>query len=188
VLDAMTGDAPGLRTARVAGPESFSLAFLAAGLTGLTVVGGWFLLARRRSGRRGELATQPAGATAGAAAAAKPSSRHFGGDPNDDESVPRWRRASVRRERAWTPPPKPEEPAVDRTARFDDVFSDSRMRRFIRDERVTLLNVPHDLLGSPLTSLDAGREVELLEVRDSWARVRTAWGDEGWVAEKALRT
>ena len=190
LLDAMTDNLPGLRTARVAGPQSFSVAFLAAGLTGLTIVGGWFLLGRRRGGRRGELAAQSAGAPAtGPTVAGKPSTRRYGGDPNDDESsVPRWRRSSVRRERAWTPPPKPEQPVVDRATRFDNVFSDSRMRRFIREERVTLLNVPHELLGSPLTSLDTGREVELLEVRDGWARVRTAWGDEGWIAEKALRT
>jgi len=189
LLDAMTDNAPGLGTARVVGPESFSLAFLAAGLAGLTIVGGWFVLGRRRSGRHGELARQSAGADAFVAVAPTPPAGRFGADPKDDESsVPRWRRASVRLGRAWTPPPKPEEPEADRAARFDTVFSDSRMRRFIRDERVTLLNVPHELLGSPLTSLDTGREVELLEVREGWARVRTSWGDEGWISEKALRT
>jgi len=189
VLDALTDDAPGLRTARVAGPESFSLAFLVAGLAGVTIVGGWFLFGRRRSGGRGGLVIQPAGGGAFVAVAPSPPARRAGAGPNDGgSSVPRWRRPSVRRAPAWAPPPTTEEPVVDSAARFDSVFSDSRMRRFIRDDRVTLLNVPHELLGSPLTSLDTGREVELLEVRDGWARVRTAWGDEGWIAEKALRT
>ena len=62
------------------------------------------------------------------------------------------------------------------------------MRRFVGDGGVTLLNVPHEMLGIPLTAVDAGREVELLEVQEPWAKVRTAWGEEGWVSAKDLRT
>jgi SH3-like domain-containing protein len=73
-----------------------------------------------------------------------------------------------------------------RVARFDEVFADSPMRRVIRGDHVELLNVPHDLYGIPLTEIASGREVELMEHDDTWAKVRTPWGDVGWVPSRAL--
>ena len=62
------------------------------------------------------------------------------------------------------------------------------MRRVVQVERVELLNVPHEVYGIPLTEIVSGREVELIEHQDSWAKVRTPWGQEGWLPAKSLGT
>lgn len=106
---------------------------------------------------------------------------------DDEANVPRWRRESVRRERAWTPPARVEAPPDSRhEARFDTVFWDSEARRVVGEDHVLLLNVPHEVLGVALTEIGSGREVELLEVAEPWARVRTAWGEEGWLPSRTL--
>jgi len=51
---------------------------------------------------------------------------------------------------------------------------------------VQLLNVPNATLGTPLTQLGLGREVELLELDEGWAKVRTPWGEVGWVQSSRL--
>ena len=102
--------------------------------------------------------------------------------------MPRWRRESVRRERVWTPPARVEAPADSRyEARFEGAFSDPAARRVVREDHVQLLNVPHEVFGTALTEIGMGREVELLEVAETWARVRTAWGEQGWIPTRALR-
>jgi hypothetical protein len=104
-----------------------------------------------------------------------------------EEAVPRRRRDALRKLRGSAQPP-PTEPPASRAARFDEVFSTSPMRRVVRDAQVVLLNVPHEVYGIPLTQIASGREVELIENRDRWARVRTPWGEEGWVPATALGT
>ena len=49
-----------------------------------------------------------------------------------------------------------------------------------------LLNVPNEALSTPITEIERGDEVEVLQARDEWLRVRTAIGDEGWILSSAI--
>jgi len=73
-----------------------------------------------------------------------------------------------------------------RVKRLDEVFAASAMRRVVVGDNIELLNVPHEVYGIPLTDIANGREVELVEERAPWAKIRTPWGAEGWVPSSAL--
>ena len=101
--------------------------------------------------------------------------------------MPRWLRPSVRQERAWTPPVRHEAFRESRrVSRFEDPVSDTVMRQSLRYDGALLLNVPSETYATPITEMGTGDEVEVLEVADEWVRVRTPWGDEGWVVAMAL--
>jgi len=182
---ATVGSGPG--TARVVGSEPRGLLVAIGFLIGIAMIGAWFALGRRRSSSREEVAVTAGVGPGGAVHGATSGAAHGGRRPLDDSDVPRWRRESVRRERAWTPPPRAEAPRPARdVARFDDALSGLAACRTVGQDGVRLLNVPHDVLGTPLSDLDRGRDVEVLEMVDAWTRVRTAWGEEGWVPSAAL--
>ena len=145
-------------------------------LAGLVLFGAWFVRGRRRPVQRNaglvpELASSPAPALPSPAA---------------EVPVPRRRRDALRRKRSANEALAGDTAPSKRVARFDEVFADSPMRRVVHGDRVELLNVPHEVLGIPLTEIASGREVELIENGETWARVRTPWGQEGWVRAKAL--
>lgn len=51
----------------------------------------------------------------------------------------------------------------------------------VRYDLVQLLDRPDEALAIPQAELDAGDEVEVLELDDIWTRVRTPDGRAGWV-------
>jgi len=106
--------------------------------------------------------------------------------PDDEAELPRWLRPSVRQERVWTPPPPRYAPAQSpQVTHFVAPASDPENRQAVH-ARVALLNVPNEALSTPITSIERGDEVEVLQARDAWLRVRTAMGDEGWIQSSAL--
>jgi hypothetical protein len=170
---------PGVPVSVIAiGEQPLAIAVSIVALAGAVLFGAWFVLGRRRPANRDtvllpEMATSPAPALL---------------PPAAEAPVPRRRRDALRRRRSSDQAIAAGTPASSRAARFDEVFADSPMRRVVHADRVELLNVPHEVYGIPLTEIVSGREVELLENRDTWARVRTPWGQEGWVPAKALGT
>jgi hypothetical protein len=164
---------------------------------GVLLFGAWYFVSRRRPtgtmfGRFARAAAGGAAFTAVTPQAAivaplPPPPAAVTPAPPNEAPVPRRRRDALRKLRGSGQPPTTEPPA-SRAARFDEVFSTSPMRRVVRDAQVVLLNVPHEVYGIPLTQIASGREVELIENRDSWAKVRTPWGEEGWVPATALGT
>jgi hypothetical protein len=160
------------------GQQPLAIAVTFVAMAGALLLGAWFVAGRRRPGSR-RPALLPQVPTAPAAPAASPQPA--------EAVVPRRRRDALRLRRSSARPPA-DVPPTSRAARFDEVFADSPMRRVVHMDQVELLNVPHEVYGIPLTQIASGREVELIEHQDSWAKVRTAWGQEGWVPSKALGT
>jgi len=173
---------------RAVSPGPIPLVAAVGFVLGMLAYGAWFLAGRRR---------QPAGNRDLAMDLANLKNRAGVGDrrdtnrqrvPDDEAAVPRWLRKSVREERVWTPPPPRHPPAESaRLTRFVEPASDSANRRAVH-ARVALLNVPNEALSTTITSIERGDEVEILQARDTWLRVRTATGDEGWIPSGALGT
>jgi len=146
------------------GPTAIAATIVA--LAGVVLFGAWLVFGRRRP-REGngllvaqsaaDAATRAAPGEAGPASSQRPTGR---------------RKRSFRGDR--------------RSGHLEDVFAGSKMRRVVREDQVQLLNVPNATLGTPLTELESGREVELLELDEGWAKVRTPWGEVGWVQSSRL--
>ena len=160
------------------GQQPLTIAVSIVALAGVLLFGAWFVVGRRRPASRDPMPLAEMGTSA---VSAPP-------PPAAEAPVPRRRRDALRRRRSSDQPIAGNTPPSVRAARFDEVFADSPMRRVVQVDRVELLNVPHEVYGIPLTAIAAGREVELLENRDAWSRVRTPWGQEGWLPAKALGT
>ena len=176
----------GAAAVRSVSPSPYPLVAVVGFVLGMLAYGAWFLAGRRR---------QPVGNRDLAADLANLRNRANVDDrhasdrrrvPDDDAELPRWLRPSVRQERVWTPPPPRYAPAESSQAtRFVAPASDSENRQAVH-ARVALLNVPNEALSTPITAIERGDEVEVLQARDAWLRVRTATGDEGWIQSSAL--
>ena len=141
------------------------------GFTGLGIAIFWLLLRRRPD--------RPMGAGAGG-----PSSAALGlpGSAREDASIPRWLRPSLQAARAagWgVPPPRaavrflgPAAPGVD--------------RREIGYRLVRVADGPDDLKSDEVGRFDRGDQVEVLESKGAFVRVRGADGLEGWVHQAAI--
>jgi len=140
-------------------------------LTGIGIAIFWLLLWRRRE------------SPMGAGAAAVPSSAMgFPGAARDDATIPRWLRPSLQaaRQAGWgVPPPRsavrflgPAAPGVD--------------RREIGYRLVRVADGPDDLKSDEVGRFDRGDQVEVLESKGSFVRVRGADGLEGWVHQAAI--
>jgi hypothetical protein len=105
---------------------------------------------------------------------------------DDEAELPRWLRPSVREERVWTPaPPRYPQAESTQSTRFVAPGWDAANRHAVH-ARTALLNVPNEALSTPITAIERGDEVEILQARDAWLRVRTATGDEGWIQSSAI--
>jgi hypothetical protein len=100
----------------------------------------------------------------------------------EDAAIPRWLRPSLQAARAagWgVPPPRsavrflgPAAPGVD--------------RREIGYRLVRVADGPDDLKSEEVGRFDRGDQVEILEHKGSFVRVRGADGLEGWVHHAAI--
>ena len=155
-------------------------------LLGMVAYGAWFLAGRRRQpvGNR-DLALDLANLRNRAQLDGRTDASRQR-VPDDEAELPRWLRPSVREERVWTPPPPRHPPAESpRSTRFAPPAWDPANRQAVH-ARTALLNVPNEALSTPITDIERGGEVEILQARDTWLRVRTATGDEGWIQSSAL--
>jgi hypothetical protein len=151
-----------------------AVAVLAVGLGG--AAGVFLLLERRRN------ASGAAALTAVAALDHSPAAPTRFVDARDDAAIPRWLRASLREERAWTPPREPATRSGQRRAlSFEEPLGESAMRLVVRYDRVELLDEPNEAYAQRLTEVGTGDEVEILDLADSWALVRTPLGHTGWL-------
>jgi len=176
----------GAAAVRSVTPSPVPLVAAVGFVLGMLAYGAWFLAGRRR---------QPVGNRDLAADLANLRNRANVDDrrganrqpvPADEAELPRWLRPSVREERVWTPPPPRYPPAESTQAtRFVAPGWDSANRHAVH-ARTALLNVPNEALSTPITEIERGDEVEVLQARDEWLRVRTAIGDEGWILSSAI--
>jgi SH3 domain-containing protein len=140
-------------------------------LTGLGIAIFWLLLRRRPE--------SPMGLAAGASPSG---SARIPGSAREEAAIPRWLRPSLQAARAagWgVPPPRapvrflgPAAPGVD--------------RREIGYRLVRVADGPDDLRSDEVGRLDRGDQVEVLESKGSFVRVRGADGLEGWVHQAAI--
>ncbi len=107
--------------------------------------------------------------------------------PEPDAHLPRWRRPSLMEARKNDPL----RDGVTSTASltFDERASevlDGRERRRIRYRMVSLLNLPDEVQGVEIGSLDEGDEVVLMEKAGTYWRVLCPDGREGWLHKMTL--
>jgi uncharacterized protein YgiM (DUF1202 family) len=106
----------------------------------------------------------------------------------EEAGIPRWLRASVRAERAWTPPPRRPEPEF-RAQRAADAFAALRadaVRTVVRSDQVNLLDGPNESYAAIVGRLHRGDEVGVVLMDRDWAEVRTSTGASGWVPTMTL--
>ncbi len=184
-----------------------SIAIVAAG--GLAMLMAFLVFGRRR--RRGEEddGALAAGAAAGYPLVAAPQRAPLGGvvpmmaatatpiptaqavpslaAPDLDAHLPRWRRPSLMEARKNDPLRGGVTAKASLT--FDEQSSevlDGRERRRIRYRMVSLLNVPDEVQGVEIGSLDEGDEVVLVEKAGTYWRVLCPDGREGWLHKMTL--
>jgi hypothetical protein len=165
-----------------AGPDLLGLVVLMVGLAGAGSVL-FVVFGRRRRGEpsAAELAMEPAPSLPSERTSVSPAALA------EEAHIPRWLRASVRAERAWTPP---REPTVRTTRRhalaFDEPVGPEAMRLVIRYDGVDILDQRNEAYARTLAQLGTGDEVEILELDEPWAFVRTPHGVEGWLPTMAI--
>ena len=156
-------------------------------LAGLISLGGLMLvvIVWRRERRREVLVTSGV-----APAAPQPSLRSLAPPPvaDDEANLPRWLRPSVRAQRFAQPIMR--RMAVI-SARDPLVFREPPVaaiaRMVLRYDGVALLDQPTETLATTLAELGTEDEVDIMEVRDAWALVRTPDGLSGWLPTMTLR-
>jgi hypothetical protein len=107
------------------------------------------------------------------------------GTGGTDVNLPRWRRPSLLAARK-SDPIRNGADHVNLTFNFDDSPTPGGKRQVIRYQLVRLLDRPDELLGRAIDSLDEGDEVEVLEHKGTYRRVRTPDGREGWIHRMTL--
>jgi hypothetical protein len=103
--------------------------------------------------------------------------------PPEEMAMPRWRRPSLRvaRQALHRGQVEPHTPVLFREAPAPDVE-----RRIVRYRIVRVTDAPDELLGTEVGNLGEGDEVEVLERKSMYLRVRTPVGLEGWVHRTTL--
>lgn len=139
-------------------------------LTGVGIAIFWLLLRRRPE------------SPMGAGSAARSGAMGVPGAAREEAAIPRWLRPSLQAARAagWgVPPPRsavrflgPAAPGVD--------------RREIGYRLVRVADGPDDLKSDEVGRFDRGDQVEVLESKGAFVRVRGADGLEGWVHQAAI--
>jgi hypothetical protein len=156
------------------GPGIVVLAIGLVGFGGVFVV--LFGRGRRNTSRAGDLVTVPASDPAPARTSLPPST------PSGEANVPRWLRASVRNERFWTPSSEPTTRTTrHRAATFDEPIGDGAIRMVVRYDNVDVLDQTNEAYAHKLGEVGTGDEVEIVELADAWALVRTPRGVTGWL-------
>jgi hypothetical protein len=142
-------------------------------LTAVGVAIFWVLLRRRpESPVPAGAATSPA---AGMGAPGRPA-------PGEESVLPRWLRPSLQaaRQAGWgVPPPRA-------AVRFRDPAAPGVDRREIGYRLVRVADGPDDLGSEEIGRFDRGDQVEILETKGPFVRVRGADGLEGWVQQAAI--
>jgi hypothetical protein len=142
-------------------------------LTGVGVAIFWVLLRRRpESPIAAGAASAPA---AGMGVPARPA-------PGEEAALPRWLRPSLQaaRQAGWgVPPPRA-------AVRFRDPAAPGVDRREIGYRLVRVADGPDDLESEEIGRFDRGDQVEILETKGPFVRVRGADGLEGWVQQAAI--
>ena len=176
---------------QAAGPFSSdslaSLVILGASLSTVAcVIVAFFILGRRR--RRDEDEGQPlVPAPAVAALAAAPA--EFDVDPGTggtDVDLPRWRRPSLMAARKSDPIRAGAVAGSMTFANAPGASTSGGERRSVRYNLVRLLDRPDEVAGATVGSLDEGDEVEVLEAKGMYRRVRAPDGRAGWVHKMTL--
>ncbi len=121
-------------------------------------------------------------ATSAAAMPAAPSAALD--EPFGEALMPRWRRPSLKTARYSTPKIAPM-PAPAMT--FARTSSSDLERRVVRYDLVPLNDIPDEIRGTSVGQLQANDEVELIERRGAWVKVRTPVGAEGWIHRTTLQ-
>jgi hypothetical protein len=140
-------------------------------LTGVGIAIFWLLLRRRPESMMG--------AGAGPAPAAR---MGIPGAAREEAVIPRWLRPSLQAARAagWgVPPPRS-------AVRFLGPAAPGADRREIGYRLVRVADGPDDLKSEEVGRFDRGDQVEILENKGSFVRVRGADGLEGWVHQAAI--
>ena len=103
--------------------------------------------------------------------------------PPEEMAMPRWRRPSLRvaRQAIHRGQVEPHMPVLFREIAGPDVE-----RRIVRYRIVRVTDAPDELLGVEVGNLGEGDEVEILERKSMYLRVRTPMGLEGWVHRTTL--
>jgi hypothetical protein len=105
------------------------------------------------------------------------------GVPPEEMGIPRWRRQSLRdaRQSVQRVQVEPHKPVL-----FRGDASPAMERRIVRYRIVRVTDAPDELLGTEVGNLGEGDEVEILERKSMYLRVRTPMGLEGWVHRTTL--
>lgn len=142
-------------------------------LTGVGVAIFWLLLRRRpEPPMAAGAASTPA---VGMGAPARPV-------PGEEAALPRWLRPSLQaaRQAGWgVPPPRA-------SVRFRHPAAPGVDRREIGYRLVRVADGPDDLESEEIGRFDRGDQVEILETKGGFVRVRGADGLEGWVQQAAI--
>lgn len=108
--------------------------------------------------------------------------------PADEVHLPRWRRPSLMAARRATPAVSPDELVASRLT-FDHASvtpEPMHERRRIRYRMVRVGDRPDEILGAEIGRLDQGDEVELLESRGAFWKIRVPTGLIGWIHRTTL--
>ncbi len=126
-------------------------------------------------------------AAAAATAAVQANAIDVSADPGLDAHLPRWRRPSLMEARKNDPTRQAMAAGAHLT--FNAVAGDALSgleRRRIRYRLVSLLDMPDEIRGVEIGSLDEGDEVVLMEKRGTYWRVLCPDGREGWLHKMTL--
>jgi hypothetical protein len=96
----------------------------------------------------------------------------------NEAQLPRWLRPSVGAARQ---PSGLDERSVREPIRFGTPARARVERRTVSHRLVRLADAPHEHDSHEIGRLDLGDEVEILDVRNGFARVRVPGGQEGWI-------
>jgi len=126
-------------------------------------------------------AEAPAGAELAEPAEAEPAES----EPADESGIPRWRRASLIAARHADP----SQPSAIVHLTFGDgdtAAIEGILTTRIRYRLVELLEEPDETRAAIVGRLDEGDEVQIIETRGLYRRVRSPDGREGWVHRMTL--
>ena len=127
----------------------------------------------------------PPGAADATRAGDAPPTEAAGSDPSDESGVPRWRRASLIAARHADPS---QAAAIEHLTFGDGAVAALEGIPFtrVRYRLVELLAEPDETRAAIVGRVDEGDEVQVIEMRGLYRRVRCPDGREGWVHRMTL--